>query len=561
MAFPQHLANPLRHRSTTTLVATCLAGVLGFGHLAAAADFSYQVRQGDTLISIAQRFLQDPNQFRRLQQHNRIGNEFTLRPDSILSIPADLLRREPAEAKVVSVIGKVLVERSGTAEPLAAGSNVKAGQQIMTGNDGSAALLLADGSTLRIPPSSKLQLDKSDRLIGGAGFINLVRLATGRVESSVQKMTGTASRFEINTPTAAAGVRGTEFRVAFDETQQASRSEVVEGSVAFDGSPPRSAKTRTVMLEAGTGSLVDRQGVPLPARKLLAAPTIALENPALQERPVVRIPLQALDGAVRYRMQIGSDASLQNVLAEAVVTGVEAKFNDLPDGNYFVRVRGIDAIGLEGLDRVQAFRLKARPEPPITQSPPPKGKARGSTAQFSWGESTEGHQYRFQLARDAGFKDIVMSEPSLKTATIQSPALPPGTYFWRVGSTKSNGDAGPWGDVQTFTMLPPTAPPQAAESANAFQFAWSGEPGQKFQFQVAANREFSPLIESVETDRTSHSMKRPAAGVYYMRLRATDADGFVGPYTAPQRFEVRNSVSDQFGAQFTTTDGSPVRFQ
>ena len=91
------------------------------------------------------------------------------------------------------------------------------------------------------------------------------------------------------------------------------------------------------------------------------------------------------------------------------------------------------------------------------------------------------------------------------------------------------------------------------------QFAWSGEAGQRFLFQIARDTGFVNLIESVETSNTSHTIKRPAAGVYFMRLRATDADGFVGPFTPAQRFEVLNQVNDGTGGQLTTMDGKPVR--
>ena len=41
----------------------------------------------------------------------------------------------------------------------------------------------------------------------------------------------------------------------------------------------------------------------------------------------------------------------------------------------------------------------------------------------------------------------------------------------------------------------------------------------------------------------------------------TDADGFGGPFTAPQRFTVINRVIDSGGANLSTSDGSPVRLQ
>ena len=172
----------------------------------------------------------------------------------------------------------------------------------------------------------------------------------------------------------------------------------------------------------------------------------------------MRFPLIASSGTVQYRAQIATDATMNNIIAETLSTTPEAKFTGLTDGSYVVRVRAIDSVGLEGQDRVQAFMLKARPEPPIAQAPPPKGKARGETATFVWGESTVGNVYRFELARDAGFKDLLQRESGLKAGTITSKPLAPGLYYWRIGSTRGDGDNGPWGDAQSFTMLPASAP-------------------------------------------------------------------------------------------------------
>lgn len=50
-----------------------------------------------------------------------------------------------------------------------------------------------------------------------------------------------------------------------------------------------------------------------------------------------------------------------------------AKWADLPDGRYLLRVRGTDRTGLEGLNADRAFVLKARPEPPFIISNPIAG--------------------------------------------------------------------------------------------------------------------------------------------------------------------------------------------
>ena len=86
---------------------------------------------------------------------------------------------------------------------------------------------------------------------------------------------------------------------------------------------------------------------------LLAPPAIS-PAAAVQERPLVRVPFAAVTGARAYRAQIAADASFRPILAQAVFGSTEAKFGDLADGEYHVRVRAIDEFGLEG--RYARFR-------------------------------------------------------------------------------------------------------------------------------------------------------------------------------------------------------------
>ena len=48
-------------------------------------------------------------------------------------------------------------------------------------------------------------------------------------------------------------------------------------------------------------------------------------------------------------------------------------------------------------------------------------------------------------------------------------------------------------------------------------------------------------------DQPGIEVPLPGTGRFYVRLRATDADGFVGPYTAAQYFDVPNCLRDSSG--------------
>ena len=46
----------------------------------------------------------------------------------------------------------------------------------------------------------------------------------------------------------------------------------------------------------------------------------------------------------------------------------------------------------------------------------------------------------------------------------------------------------------------------------------------------------------------SFELPLPGTGRFYVRLRARDPDGFLGPYTTPQYFDIAHCVRDSSGS-------------
>jgi hypothetical protein len=164
---------------------------------------------------------------------------------------------------------------------------------------------------------------------------------------------------------------------------------------------------------------------------LLPPPSVS-GQPALQERTIVRFTLPPLAGAQSYRFQVGPDADMRTVLAESASAKPEAKFANLPDGQYILRARGIDAQGLEGRDADFAFRLKARPEPPFATAPVGGTKLRAESTDLAWAHSPDAARYRIQLTSDDKFTHPVVDIDRIEgTSVLPARSLPPGDYFWR----------------------------------------------------------------------------------------------------------------------------------
>ena len=539
--------------------ALCALAILAASATRAWADgreLELTIKGGDTLIGLADRYLARPAEWPKVQRLNKVPDPKRLVPGSTLRIPVDLLREESVQAEVLAVTGTA---SKGDGARLAAGERLSPGTVIRTGQDGFVTVRAPDGALIALQPGSEARLTGIGRYVNTDIFTTVVRMISGRVEAAVDRLRG-PSRFEVQTDLAVAGVRGTRFRVAASTgARPRAQSEVLEGAVEFAGKAPGAR----VAIAAGFGSVTDDAGIPRAPAELLQAPALTAAD-ALQERLVTRFRFPAVTGAGNYRAQVARDRDFRTGIAEGVFTTPEIKFADLADGDYYLRARAVDALGLEGRDAVFAFRLKARPEAPLATAPAANGKLRATAAEFTWAAQPEANAYRIQVAEDESFARIVHDE-AVSGEAFTSKQMPFGEYFWRIRSIKGAGgtaDAGPWGDVRKFVLRPPPKTPEPPEEgASGLTFSWAAEPGQTFLFQVARDALFANMVIERNLNDPRITVPRPQPGTYFLRVRAVDADGFVGPFTTPQRFSVINRVRDNGGANLVTGDGQPVLFQ
>ncbi len=518
-----------------TMIAACMLAQPAWPR-AESQYYVHAAKEGDTLIHLANRYLIKSHDWQSLRKLNRIADPQRIRPGTAIRIPLVVMKTDLAPAKVISIDGAV----ESTGGKLVVGSTVGEGQGIKTGDNGFVTLKLADGSTIVVQSKSQVTLELARTIANTSGVpVTRAFLESGRLEAKVEKRAGPAARFEVTTPTSNMGVRGTQFRVSSEGAGKVSRGEVIEGTVNVADS----GAVKSLDIAAGFGTLVELGKAPVPPVKLLVSPDLAAAS-RLQERLTLRFKFAESSGASGYRAQVATDNAFTDLRAEGVFKTAEAKFGDLADGQYFLRVRAIDNLGIEGVDGVVPFRLKARPEPPFTSAPQNKARFSGEKAEFSWAMSTDAATYRFQLARDPAFATLVADEKSVRGSSHAPAArLNPGEYFWRAASIRADGDTGPFGDVQTFILKPiPAAPNPPKEEGGRVGFSWGGEPGQKFDFQLARDAAFKDLVMEQKLDKPEIAIEKPgAAGTYFMRYRALDPDGFIAPFSSAQSFEVKSN--------------------
>jgi hypothetical protein len=510
-----------------------------------AAEHLHITERGDTLIGLGQRLLVQPSRWPEIARLNRVRNPRRIPVGTPLRFPLAWMRTEPGPATVLGTTGTV----RGDGQPLQAGAELAEGAQLTSEVDGHAVVRLIDGTVLRLRPASRLRLSESRRVTRTPVTRAAARLDAGRVEVEVTPTRAGQPGFRIDTPQGVLGVRGTRFRVATEGGL--TRGEVLTGVVAVAGNGPETA------VSAGFGTVVDAGGRVAPPLPLLPAPVLdAL--PRLQERVLMRFALPAVPGAVAWRGQIARDSAFEQVLAEVLTSGPELRLADLPDGVYQLRVRAVDAKGLEGRDADITFTLKARPEPPLPSSPQSDQRIFGTRAEFSWAANAQAGSYRLQLANEPDFASPLRDVVDLRGLGTTLEGLVPGRYHWRLRSIRPDGDAGPWGDVNRFELRPePPQPRPPTIGDRAVRFAWAGLPGQQFEVQVARDDAFTALVLDLRLHTPELEVPRPGNGRFWIRLRAIDADGFVGPYGAPQYFDLPNCLRDSAGG-CARAAGEPV---
>ncbi len=395
-----------------------------------AETLDYVVRPGDTLIDLASAYMNRPLDYRRVQRENRVANPRRLSIGRTLALPVDLLRADPDEARIAGFRGAVSLNQDGVSGAPTSGQIVRESAVLSTGANAFVRLALSDGSHVVVPSNSRVRVSRLRRYAINGAVDHALTVETGRAESRVTPRTRPGG-FAIRTPVSVSAVRGTDFRVSFDEASERSATEVLEGAVAVASGENEALAAADQGVSAAAGAV----------RLLPLLPAPALARPdAPQTQPQVVFEVQPLPGAERYRGRIAQDAGMIESFAEAdSAPGGPLVFGDMEEGAYFLRLTALSPEGLEGKATTYSFIRARNGVGGLASAMDQRDRRR--FYRFRWEAEGVGEaSFRFQLWREAedGGVDgpLLIDQPGLTDEAFTLSDLPPGVYSWRVQSAR-----------------------------------------------------------------------------------------------------------------------------
>ncbi len=331
---------------------------------------SYTVQPGDTLQAITRTLLTDPQKWNALAQLNGFKNPNLIFPGQVIDVPRSMINfaNQPkitTSGVLQSANGSVTI--NGAAAQ--AGAAVPEGARVQTSAGSSAVLKMPDGSTVQLMPRSLAQLvtqhgyamkDPANS-ISTTWFSGAIRLVEGVLDIAANKLAQRKEPFNVITPTSLIGVRGTQFRVAFEDLASGTaRTEVLEGKVRTDN------PAQAVGADVGGGFGVavkplerEIKVVPLlPALPESELPTRA-ERASLGQQAAWNVG--TLAGAAAYRAELAQDSAFTQIVFDTKSPSPAINLAAAPNGNYFARVRGVDSSGIEGYNATRRIEIASAP--------------------------------------------------------------------------------------------------------------------------------------------------------------------------------------------------------
>lgn len=267
------------------------------------------------------------------------------------------------EARTISAAGAVKgVRPDGNKFPLAAGSVIPAGSEIITGPSGRCTILLPSGTEVRVQANSRLALNKLADVTAEKPEGASLKLFAGRMWSQVSGFfRDSDSDMQVQTDNSVVGIRGTTF--VLNSTEAEWDAPASTGLGVYDGDMEMEVGDHKTEVPAGYALAAKGTKVGK-LRALPPAPTGLQPQQGLFISPVI-VAWLPVQGSVGYRLEVAKDVQFKDLqfLGKFKSNLIEV---EAPPGTYFWRVVSFDDEGFESRPS-KLYRIELAPPPPPKQ--------------------------------------------------------------------------------------------------------------------------------------------------------------------------------------------------
>lgn len=180
------------------------------------------------------------------------------------------------------------------------GAEVYPKDTIITGKDSRAKIVMVDNNEINISPDSNVEIKNYEFNPAEGKKDVLLNVIYGKVRSKVeQKYDGKSSKFQVKTPSAVAGVRGTDFITGYSPATQATSVVTFHGAVelglptAGGGISNAVSVTPGKTAEVKAGAAAPTPPTSVPKEQLAKMDTESkAEAPAAKQQPSSRVPAE-----------------------------------------------------------------------------------------------------------------------------------------------------------------------------------------------------------------------------------------------------------------------------
>jgi hypothetical protein len=157
---------------------------------------------------------------------------------------------------------------------------------IITGKDARAKIVMVDNNELNVSPESQVEIQNYEYDPAAGKKEVLLNVIYGKVRSKVeQKYDGKTSKFQIKTPSAVAGVRGTDFITSFTPSTNQSQIVTFQGKVEFGLQGPNGTILNPVFVTPGTQAIATGTAAPTAPTPVAKQELVKMDNDSKAATP------------------------------------------------------------------------------------------------------------------------------------------------------------------------------------------------------------------------------------------------------------------------------------